>query len=419
MQGRGASGHSVKGRRTAGGKGRKVPTALLSRSDLQAQLEQRTRKLREALEQQAATGEILRATLNSPGDVQPVLDAVAKHGAQICGAQFVDIILIENNMLRVGATFGDLERPLGELPLDRSTVMGRSICDMQPVQVADLQNAGDDFALGRELANRFGHRSILGVPLIREGRALGTFLVRRTEVRPFTDKQIELVQNFAAQAVIAIENARLLNELRQRTDDLTESLEQHTATSEVLKVISSSPGELEPVFQAMLENATKLCEASYGTMYLREGDGFRAAARQGHSPAIAKQKWWTGEYFKPQSDVPLARCARTRAPVHVADLRQEPAYLESDPWKVLVDAAGLRSLVVVPMVKERELLGAIAIYRTEVRPFTDKQIELVKNFAAQGVIAIENTRLLNELRQRTDDLSESLEQQTATADVLR
>src|SRR5262249_10080892 len=207
-------------------------------------------------------------------------------------------------------------------------------------------------------------------------------------------------------------NARLLNELHQRTDDLTESLEQQTATSEVLKVISSSLGELEPVFQAMLENATKLCEASYGTLYLREGDAFRAAARQGHSPSIAGQKWWTGEYFKLRSDVPLARCARTCAPVHVADMRQEPAYLEDESWKVPVDAAGLRSVVVVPMVKERELLGAIAIYRTEVQPFSEKQVKLSKNLRPQAVIAIENTRLLNELR-------ESLQQQTATADVLK
>src|SRR5215475_14194069 len=268
MQRRGGSKQPVT--RKIGPKTQKVLTRPASAAELQEQLDQRTRELCEALDQQAAISEILRAILNSPGDVQPVLDNVAKHAARICGAQFVDIILVENNMMRVGATFGDLERPLGELmPLNRSTVMGRSICDMQPVQVADLQNAGDDFAIGREFAIRFGHRSILGVPLVREGRALGTILVRRTEVRSFDQKSIALLTTFADQAVIAVENARLLDELHQRTDDLSESLEQQTATSEVLKVISSSPGELEPVFDTMLTNATRICEAKFGTLYLR------------------------------------------------------------------------------------------------------------------------------------------------------
>jgi hypothetical protein len=180
--------------------------------------------------------------------------------------------------------------------------------------------------------------------MMREGTVVGVVTLQRKDPRPFSDSQIQLVTTFADQAVIAIENVRLFDEVQARTRELSESLEQQTATSEVLKVISSSPGELGPVFQAMLENATKLCEASYGTMYLREADGFRAAARQGHPPAIAREKWWTGEHFKPRSDVPLARSARTRAPVHVADMRQEPAYLDGNPWMVAgVDAGGLRS----------------------------------------------------------------------------
>jgi class 3 adenylate cyclase len=190
------------------------------------------------------------------------------------------------------------------------------------------------------------------------------------------------------------------------TRELKEAREQQTATLEVLKVISSSRGELEPVFQIMLENATKLCEASYGTMYLREGDGFRAAARQGHSPALAKKmKWWMGEHFKPPPNIPLARCVRTRASVHVTDMRKEPAYLDGDPMMVVsVDAAVQRTVVMVPMLKDLEPLGVIAIYRTEVRPFSDRQIELVTNFAAQAVIAVENARLLKELRERTNQL---------------
>jgi GAF domain-containing protein len=221
------------------------------------------------------------------------------------------------------------------------------------------------------------------------------------------------MENFANQAVIAIENTRLLNELR-------ESLQQQTATADVLKVISSSTGELEPVFNTMLENATKLCEASYGTMWLCEGDGFRTAALHGAWPAFYTERLLSGTLFRPSPGVPLARVAQTRKPVHVADLREYRTYLGGEPLAVAaVEDAGIRTLIAVPMLKENELVGVIGIYRKEVRPFSEKQIELVTSFAAQAVIAIENTRLLNELRQRTDDLSESLQQQTATADVLK
>jgi GAF domain-containing protein len=410
MQRRGESGQQAK----RGPKARKVPTAHGSTDHSTEQFDRLKRERDEALEQQAATAEVLKVISSSPGELEPVFNAILENATRICEAQIAEIIVAENNVVRVAAGYGHAQRlpPSEMVPLDRSTVMGRSICDQKPVHVADLQNAGDEFASGREFAKKFGHRTILCVPLIREGRALGTISVRRMEVRPFEQKHIALLKTFADQAAIAIENVRLFKAEQERTRELSESLEQQTATSEVLKVISSSPGELEPVFQAMLENAAKLCGATYGTMYLHEEDRFRAVARQGHSPSIAREDWWTGEYFKPPSDVPLARCARIRAPVHVADMRQEPAYLDDESWKVSVDAAGLRSVVVVPMVKERELLGAIAIYRTEVRLFTDKQIELVQNFAAQAVIAIENTRLLNELR-------ESLQQQTATADVLK
>ena len=256
--------------------------------------------------------------------------------------------------------------------------------------------------------------------MLKEGELIGAIGIYRQEVQPFTNKQIALVSNFAAQAVIAIENARLLNELRQRTDDLTESLEQQTATSEVLQVISSSAGELEPVFKAMLANATKLCDASYGAMWLREDDDLRNAAFHGSLPPAFTEQWRTGGLLRPRLDAPASRAMQTRKPVHIADLSTTDAYRTGEPIVVTgVDVAGIRTLVAVPMLKESESVGVIAIYRREVKPFTEKQIALVTNFAAQAVIAIENTRLLNELRQRTDDLTESLEQQTATADVLK
>src|SRR5262249_20899542 len=235
-------------------------------------------------------------------------------------------------------------------------------------------------------------------------------VVYRLEVRPFSDKQIELLSNFANQAVIAIENTRLLNELRQRTDDLSESLEQQTATSEVLRVISTSAGELDPVFQAMLANATRLCEGTYGILWLREGEAFRIAALEG---ALTAEHWRKGALYRTSPKVPLARVIKTRAPVHIADMREDPSYVDGDQLpRLAVEVAKMRTLLSVPMLKEDDAVGAIAIYRTEVRPFTDKQVALLTNFAAQAVIAIENTRLLNELR-------ESLQQQTATADVLK
>ena len=264
-------------------------------------------------------------------------------------------------------------------------------------------------------------RTLLMVPLLNDNELVGFFGIYRQEVRPFTDKQIALLQSFATQAVIAIENARLLTELR-------ESLEQQTATSEVLRVISSSPGELSPVFQAMLENATRICEAKFGNLFLHDQGAFRAVAWHGEPTYVENWSRQSSIIISDEPRIPLARLAKTQRTVHVADLRAEPAYKagSSAPLVTLVDSGGARTLLIVPMLKEHALVGAIAIYRQEVRPFTDKQIALLQNFAAQAVIAIENARLLNELRQRTtdltertDDLTEALEQQTATSEVLR
>ena len=251
-----------------------------------------------------------------------------------------------------------------------------------------------------------GARTILDVPMLKEDEVIGAIGIYREVVRPFTDKQIELVENFAAQAVIAIENTRLLSELR-------ESLEQQTATSEVLRVISSSPGELEPVFQAMLENATRICEAKFGILFLFEGERFRFVAQHRRAATACGRSAARAISSAPGRGYRPGPRRETKQLVHIADVATEQAYAERDPFVVAyAELGGARTLVAVPMLKDDELIGAIAIYRQEVRPFTDKQIELVQNFAAQAVIAIENTRLLSELR-------ESLQQQTATADVLK
>ena len=367
----------------------------------------------EALEQKTALSEVLRQISTSPSALRPVLKSVAAYVARICEARFVDIFLVENNELRDVAWFGELKRTL-TIPLGRSTVGGRSIHDMRPVHVYDLQNAGDEYPRGREIALRDGHRTILGVPLIREGRALGTILVRRTEVRPFEQKHIDLVTNFAAQAVIAIENTRLLNELRQRTTDLLESLEQQTATSEVLKVISRSAFDLQPVFDAMAENAVRLCEAERGFIFRFDGKFLRLAATYNVGPEA--RDFVYRNPIAPGRNSISGRAAIERRTVHVADVQSDP---DAGYAYTMRNIELFRTVLAVPMLKGDDLVGTILIYRLEVKPFTDKQVALVETFAAQAVIAIENTRLLNELRQRTGDLSEALEQQTATSEVLK
>ena len=257
-----------------------------------------------------------------------------------------------------------------------------------------------------------GARSFVGVPMVKDDVLVGAIGIYRRELGPFTDKQIELVEKFAAQAVIAIENTRLLTELR-------ESLQQQTATSEVLKVISSSPGELEAVFQAMLENATRICGANFGMLYLYNTDAFRPVAMHNAPAGYAGQRE-RDQLYRPPPDLPLGQILTTKQAAQVADAKATRSYIEGSPFvRAGVDLGGFRTVLAVPMLQDNELIGAIVIFRQEVRPFTDKQVELLTNFAAQAVIAIENARLLNELRQRTDDLTESLQQQTATADVLK
>jgi len=300
---------------------------------------------------------------------------------------------------------------LGRIGIEpgRGSVVGRALLEKKTVQIHDIQ-ADPEYDLS-EVVRIGDYRTVLGVPLLREGIPIGVFGLNRCAVRPFTAKQIELVSTFADQAVIAIENVRLFDEVQSRSRDLSESLQQQTATADVLKVISSSPGELEPVFQAMLENATRICEAKFGTLYLSEGDGFRAVAMHNAPPAYEEAR--ARVLVHPSPYTGLGRAAKTKQVVQIADVTLERGYIERDPLSVAaVELGGYRSILCVPMLHEDKLIGAIIIFRQEVRPFTDRQIELLTNFAAQAVIAIENTRLLRELR-------ESLQQQTATADVLK
>jgi two-component system, NtrC family, sensor kinase len=395
------------------GKRKRAPAASAN-LDTKKEIARLRRELKESLEQQTAISDILRVISNSPGDVKPVLESVARHAAGICKAPFVDIMIVKDGKIRNQAAFGALgQTSFGTTyAIDRSTVMGRSICDKEPVHVIDLQNAGDEFPAGREIALRFGHRTTLCVPLLHEGRALGTMLIRRTEVRPFEEKHIALLKTFADQAAIAIENARLLNELHQRTGDLSESLQQQTAISDILSVISSSPGDVQPVFDTVAERAARICGAQFVDIIVVQDDVMHQKASFGNLKGLD-----TDETVPLDRTTVMGRAICDKKPIHIAD-----ALAAGDDFpngQQLAIRFGHRTVLAIPLIREGRALGTILVRRTEVRPFEDKHIALLKTFADQAAIAIENARLLNELRQRTDDLSESLQQQTATADVLK
>src|ERR1035437_5612841 len=407
-----AGGKAVKARRrnTLTLKRRNAPKAVRRRKPSAADANEKIalleHRLRESLQEQTATSEVLKVISSSPNDLEPVFQAVLANATRICGAKFGTLYLYEGDAFYATAfhnaplAFVEARknRPLHPAP---NSTLGRAAKTKQVAQILDSTKGEayrqrDPFVVaGADLG---GYRTIVSVPMLKEDELIGVISIYRQEVRSFSDKQIELVQNFAAQAVIAIENTRLLNELR-------ESLQQQTATADVLKVISSSPGELEPVFEAMLQNATRICEANFGNLLLYEGGVFRRVALH-NAPEAWAADWQRDPHRHRDSSHVLYRLADTKQLVHVADVALE------GPDKPIVKLAGARTLLIVPMLQERELIGAIGIYRQEVRPFTDKQIALLSNFGAQAVIAIENTRLLNELRQ-------SLQQQTATSDVLK
>src|SRR6516162_8026307 len=396
---------------------RKEATTAYSRGssakDLQEQLNKRTRELTESrkqlarsLEQQMAMAQVLGIISSSPSDLRPVFDAILANATRLCEGNFALLCRYDQGVLVGEATCNGtpefIARFMGcKMQPGREGPTRLAALERRTVHVADMtvEPGFSPIVLQYDQA-----RTVLAVPLLRDTNLAGVITIWRREVRPFTDKQIALVQTFAAQAVIAIENTRLLSELR-------ESLEQQTATADVLRVISSSPGELEPVFQAMLQNAVRICDAQFGNLALFENDGFRFVAQYGAPPKYrnARQR---EPFIRGKAGGNLDRVIKTKRIDHVADVAAE------EPDSGIATLAGARTLVNAPMLKDDKLVGIIGIYRQEVRPFTEKQIELLKNFAAQAVIAIENARLLNELRQRTTDLTESLEQQTATSKVL-
>ena len=403
-----AGGKPIKTRRkTAARKHGNAPKLALRRSTStgqETQIARLTRQLHEAQEQQRATGEILGVVARSRTDIQSVLDTVCQSAAQLCEAYDAAIWRSDGDRLFVVAHHGPIAQ-IKSVPLVRGSVVGRSILDKRTVHIADLQTQADEFPVTSELAQRLGFRTGLYVPLMREGVAIGVIALRRVEAQLFSERQVALLQTFADQAVIAIENARLVSELR-------ESLDRQMATSEVLSVISSSPGELEPVFQAMLQNAVRICEAKAGNIYRWEDGALRLVTTHNTPPTFVEFLKQTP--LRATANNPVGRMQRSKSLVHTADLASQQPYVEkSDPAIVAaVDLGSVRTQVSVPLLKENEFIGAITLWRDEVRPFDDKQITLVQNFAAQAVIAIENARLLNELR-------ESLQQQTATADVLK
>ena len=381
-------------------------------------------ELRESLEQKVVAADVLNLISRSTFDLPNVLQTLIESAARLCEADKGVILRPSGKEASyyVAASYHQNPRYAEHLKNvkfapGRGSAVPRVLLEGKSVQISDV--LADPEYTSRELANVGDFRTVLGVPLLRDKVPIGVLVLHRAAVCPFTEKQIKLVETFADQAVIAIENTRLLNELRDRTADLSESLEQQTATSEVLQVISSSRGDLQPVFEAILENAVRICDAMGGGICRWDGDALYHVALKWARPAFTDFLMRTPIHPNPKTNFGLMLATKTV--VHVPDLAADPAYTEQrEPGIVTaVEVGHIRTALYVPMLKENELIGAFTLGHEEVRPFTEKQIALVQNFADQAVIAIENARLLGELRQRTDDLTESLEQQTATSEVLR
>jgi signal transduction histidine kinase len=374
------------------------------RAELEKKLKARTRELAEALEQQASTAAILRAISSSPTDVEPVLDAVVRAAARLCEAADATILLRDGDVVVPRTHSGSLGAPFGQRqPLTRHWVTGRAVLEARTIHVPDLLES-DEFPEGREMAVRYGHRATLVVPLLREEKATGAILVRRREPRPFTDGQIHLLETFADQAVIAIENTRLLNELR-------ESLQQQTATADVLKVISRSTFDLQVVLDTLVESAARLCEAYLGAITRQKDKAYWQVASYGYPPALIE--YMRNNPIELGRGTITGRTALERRVIQISDILADPEYKFVEPSKI----GNYRTMLGVPLLREGEPIGVIVLMRRTVRPFTDKQIELVTTFADQAVIAIENVRLFDEVQARTRELAHSVEELRALGEV--
>ena len=360
------------------------------------QLESCKRELAEATERETATGEILRVIASSPTEIQPVLDVVAENAAKLCDAVDGVIVRPEGDSLRVLAKYGAV--PIaGFLPFSRGFPPGRAVIDRQTIHIHDLQAEIDtEYPDARVPQQITGLRTVLNTPLLKEGVAIGCIGVRRTEVRPFSEKQIALLKTFADQAVIAIENVRLFKEIQERNAELREALEHQTATAEVLGIISRSPTDVQPVLDAIVESAARVCGIDDVVLRLREGNAMVPRAHFGPVP-IGR--------VEISIDEPQFRWIREHGTLHIPDVRAQ------NDFPTLGSASGTRTFLVVPLRQQGEFIGTLTARRIEVRPFTPAQIKLLETFADQAVIAIENVRLFQELK-------ESLEQQTATSEIL-
>jgi signal transduction histidine kinase len=376
-----------------------------SYANLEQKVEDRTRELTEALEQQTATGEILRVISSSPTDIQPVLDAVAENAARVCAAQDSIIFRVDGDMLRNVAGYGPISRPPpGEadasIPIARDWVSGRAVVERQSIHERDLVGAGDEYPRGRDMALRHGHRTTLATPLLREGVPIGAILIRRAHVEPFTDKQIQLLQTFAAQAVIAIENVRLFQELETRTRDLARSVEQLQALGEVGQAVSSTL-DIETVLQTVVSRASQLAAADGGSIFeYDEASGeFRLRATHGYEPelvvALKTMPIRMGEGV-------IGSAAELREPMQVADIEREGAYRSR--FRDVLLRTGYRALLAVPLAREDQVIGALAVNRKAPGEFPPEVIELLRTFATQSALAIQNARLFQELGDKGQEL---------------